>query len=250
MCTRNYSFEDLNTIHHELGHIQYQMQYSNLPTVFRDGANDGFHEAIGELMAMSGATPKHLYSLGLIDELVEDEELDVNFLMSQSLITISTLPFHLVNDLWRWKVFRGEFPEDQWNQEFWKLKREIVGVVPPVERTEADLDPPTLFHICQDYDMIRYFVRTILQFQFAEALCNISGHQGPLHRCDFSGSAEAGQALAQMLQMGKSQSWQDALEVLTGTREMSVQPILRFFQPLYDWLVKTNQANGDQIGWQ
>ena len=95
MCTRDYSFEDLNTIHHELGHIQYQQQYSYLPQVFRDGANDGFHEAIGELMAMAGATPKHLYSIGLLDELVEDEELDINFLMSQSLITISTLPFHL-----------------------------------------------------------------------------------------------------------------------------------------------------------
>ena len=232
MCTRDYSFEDLNTIHHELGHIQYQQQYSDLPMVFRDGANDGFHEAIGELMAMAGATPKHLYTLGLIDELIEDEELDINFLMSQALITISTLPFHLVNDLWRWKAFRGDFPVNQWNAEFWKLKRSIVGVEAPVERSEADLDPPSLFHICQDYDMIRYFVRTILQFQFAEALCDISGHDGPLLHCDFSGSLEAGEALAQMLRLGKSVSWQDALESLTGTREMSVRPILRFFKPL------------------
>ena len=155
MCARNYSFEDLNTIHHELGHIQYDMHYKDQPTVFRDGANDGFHEAIGELMAMSGATPKHLYDLGLIDELVEDNELDVNFLMSQSLITISTLPFHLVNDLWRWRIFRGDIPIKDWNSEFWRLKEEIVGVKAPVERSEADLDPPSLFHVCQDYDMIR-----------------------------------------------------------------------------------------------
>ena len=123
--------------------------------VFRDGANDGFHEAIGELMAMAGATPKHLYAIGLLDELIEDEEVDVNFLMSQALITISTLPFHLVNDLWRWRAFRGDIPVEQWNEEFWRLKEEIVGVKPPVERTPEDLDPPTLFHICQDYDMIR-----------------------------------------------------------------------------------------------
>ena len=155
MCTRDYNFEDLNTIHHELGHIQYQHQYSHLPIVFRDGANDGFHEAIGELMAMAGATPKHLYAIGLLDELIEDEEVDVNFLMSQALITISTLPFHLVNDLWRWRAFRGDIPVEQWNEEFWRLKEEIVGVKPPVERTPEDLDPPTLFHICQDYDMIR-----------------------------------------------------------------------------------------------
>merc|ERR1712018_806614 len=249
MCTRDYNFEDLNTIHQELGHIQYQHQYSHLPIVFRDGANDGFHEAIGELMAMAGATPKHLYKIGLIDELVEDDELDVNFLMSQSLITISTLPFHLVNDLWRWRVFRGDIPVEQWNEEFWRLKEEIVGVKPPVERTPEDLDPPTLFHICQDYDMIRYFVRTILQFQFAETLCDISGHEGPLHRCDFSGSKEAGEALGNMLKLGKSQPWQDALESLTGTREMSVAPILRFFEPLKVWLEKKNQENGDVPGW-
>ena len=127
---------------------------------------------------------------------------------------------------------RGDYEIENWNAEFWKLKEEIVGVKAPVERTEADLDPPSLFHICQDYDMIRYFVRTILQFQFAEALCDISGHDGPLHRCDFSGSAEAGEALAKMLRLGKSVSWQDALESLTGTREMSVGPIKRFFQPL------------------
>ena len=131
-------------------------------------------------------------------------------------------------------------PIDQWNAEFWKLKKSIVGVEAPVERTEADLDPPTLFHICQDYDMIRYFVRTILQFQFAEVLCNISGYTGPLHRCDFSGSQAAGEALAQMLRLGKSVTWQDALESLTGTREMSVLPMKRFFQPLQ---VCTNSAN-------
>ena len=125
------------TIYHELGHIQYYQQYSHQPQVYRDGANGGFHEAIGELMALAGATPKHLYKIGLLDELIEDEELDLNFLMSQSLITISTLPFHLVNDLWRWKVFRGDYEKDQWNNEFWKLKRNIVGVDAPVERTEA-----------------------------------------------------------------------------------------------------------------
>ena len=125
-----------------------------------------------------------------------------------------------------------------------------MGVEPPVERTEADLDPPALFHICQDYDMIRYFVRTILQFQFAEALCDISGHDGPLHRCDFSGSKEAGEALATMLKLGKSVSWQDSLEVLTGTREMSVKPILRFFETLKNWLETTNEENGNYIGWE
>jgi len=250
MCTQEFSFQDLNTIHHELGHIQYQQQYKTLPQVYRDGANDGFHEAIGELMAMAGATPSHLFSIGLLDNLVQDEELDLNFLMSQALITISTLPYHLVNDIWRWRAFRGDYQEGSWNAEYWALKEQILGVAAPMERSQEDLDPPTIFHINQDFDMIRYFTRTILQFQFAAKLCDISGHTGPLHRCDFSGSKEAGSALAKMLSLGSSKPWQDALEELTGEREMSAEPILRFFDPLYQWLKKTNRENGDTVGWE
>jgi len=249
MCTRDYNFEDLNTIHHEMGHTQYQQQYKTMPVDYRDGANDGFHEAIGELMAMAGATPKHLFSIGLMDELVEDEEIDTNFLLSQSLITISTLPFHLVNDLWRWKIFAGEVPVEEWNEEFWRMKEEIVGVEAPWVRDDKDLDPPSLFHICQDYDMIRYFVRTILQFQFNEKLCEISGHVGPIHRCDFSGNTDVGDALADMLKLGASVPWQDALEAFTGEREMSAGPILAYFDPLYTWLKEQNLANGDTPGW-
>ena len=161
MCSRDNNFEDFATIFHEMGHIQYFMQYKHQPQVFRDGANGGFHEAIGELMGMMSATPKHLHKIGLMNSLVEDEELDINFLMSQALITVTTLPFHLVNDLWRWRVFHGDYEEKEWNAEYWRLKWDIVGVAPPGERPqeEAWLDPPTLFHINQDYDMIRYFTR-------------------------------------------------------------------------------------------
>jgi len=249
MCAKDFSFEDLNTIHHELGHIQYDQQYKHLPMVYRDGANGGFHEAVGEMMAMIGATPKHLYSIGLLDELVEDDELDINFLLSQALITISTLPFHLVNDMWRWKIFSGEVPLEEWNDLYWQMNHDVVGVNTPVERSSLDLDPPTIYHIAQDYPMINYFVRTILQFQFAEKLCEISGHVGPFHRCDFSGSSEVGSALSEMLGFGSSQPWQDSLESLTGERKMSARAILKFFDPLYEWLQFTNFENGDVPGW-
>lgn len=250
MCARFGSFEDLRIIHHELGHTQYHMQYKNLPAVYRRGANEGFHEAIGELMALGAVTPKHLHSIGLMDQLEEDQEIDINFMMSQALITISTLPFHLVNDVWRWRISATNISKDDWNTEFWKLKEDIVGVKSPVERTKADLDPPTLYHIIQGWNMMRYFTRTILQFQFFEALCNISGHQGHLHRCDFSGSKKAGEALARMLSQGSSKPWQDVLESLTGERKMSARPILKFFSPLYKWLKKTNTENGDIVGWK
>ncbi|OXA60176.1 Angiotensin-converting enzyme [Folsomia candida] len=164
----------------------------------REGANDGFHEAIGELMSMIVSTPKHLYAIGLLDELPTDNKTEINYLFQQALSTISTLPFHLLQDQWRWNAFRGYYGNmsSQWNGEFWALSEAIVGVHAPVERTEEDLDCPSIFHVAQDYDMIRYFTRTILQFQFAESLCEAAGHEGPLTDCDFYGSQEAGAILS------------------------------------------------------
>jgi len=250
MCTRDFSFEDLQTIHHELGHIQYQQKYMHQPQVYRDGANDGFHEAIGELMSLVSSTPSYLSKLGLLVGGAPDDEQDLNFLMSQALTTVSTLPFHLVYDQWRWNIFKGDVPVDKWNAEFWRLKAEIVGVAPAVDRDDnLDLDGTALFHICQDYDMIRYFTRTILQFQFLESLCETSGHDGPLHKCDFSGSKAAGAKLGEMLELGASKPWPDALEKLTGGRKMSSEPILKFFAPLHQWLKETNEREGNIVGW-
>ncbi|EFX65684.1 hypothetical protein DAPPUDRAFT_65345 [Daphnia pulex] len=249
MCA-GVSFSDFLTVHHELGHIQYQMQYAHLPYGYRDGANDGFHEAIGELMSMSVATTKHLHSVGLLEAL-EDDPVEINFLMQQALSSVSTLPFHLVQDIWRWKLFRGEIPEEEWNRAYWKEKIETVGVAPPLPRDDPqDLDPVALYHVSGDFDMIRYFTRTVMQFQFAEALCNVSGHVGPLHKCDFYNSTEAGSALVKMFSMGSSKPWPDAMETLTGQREMSAQPLLNYFRPLEEWLEKQNARNGEMIGWK
>merc|ERR1711973_804370 len=208
------------------------------------------HEAIGELMSLVSSTPSYLSKLGLLEGYEPDDQQDLNFLMSQALITVSTIPFHLVYDAWRWNIFSGKVPLEEWNSEFWRLKREIVGVAPAVERSDdLDLDGTALFHVAQDFDMIRYFTRTILQFQFLERLCQVSGHTGPLHRCDFSGSKEAGSKLADMLALGNKLPWPEALKALTGTEKMSTEPILKFFAPLHTWLKEENRKNGDLPGW-
>jgi len=249
MCTRANNFQDLQTVHHELGHIQYQQAYKHQPQVYRDGANDGFHEAIGELMSLVSSTPSYLHKLGLLDSYTPDLKQDINFLLSQALITVSTIPFHLVNDKWRWDIFSGKVPVEKWNSHYWDLKEELVGVSAPVERSPQDLDGVTIFHVAQDFDMIRYFTRTVLQFQFLEALCKESGHKGPLHRCDFSGSKEAGAKLSEMLALGSKKPWPVALKKLTGTEKMSTKPILQFFEPLHTWLQEENKKNGDTPGW-
>ncbi|XP_035658126.1 angiotensin-converting enzyme-like [Branchiostoma floridae] len=250
MCT-NINMDDLVTIHHEMGHIEYYLQYKHQPVPFRRGGNPGFHEAVGDLLALSVSTPTHLQGIGLLDTVDDDDQSDINFLMSMALDKVSFLPFGYLMDQWRWGVFNGSITPETYNQEWWKLRTHYQGIVPPIPRNHAkDFDPGCKFHIPGNTPYIRYFVSFIVQFQFHKALCDTSGHTGPLHKCDISAGpnkAAAGEKLAQMLQMGSSQVWPDAMEVITGQRTMSAQPILDYFQPLITWLETQNQ--GETLGW-
>ncbi|CAH1242075.1 ACE [Branchiostoma lanceolatum] len=250
MCT-NINMDDLVTIHHEMGHIEYYLQYKHQPVPFRRGGNPGFHEAVGDLLALSVSTPTHLQTIGLLDTVDDDNEADINFLMSMALDKISFLPFGYLMDQWRWGVFNGSITPATYNQEWWKLRTRYQGIVPPIPRNGAkDFDPGSKFHIPGNTPYIRYFVSFIVQFQFHKALCDTSGHTGPLHKCDISAGpnkAAAGEKLARMLQMGSSQEWPDAMEVMTGQKDMSAQAIVDYFQPLITWLEQQNQ--GETLGW-
>ncbi|XP_075053081.1 angiotensin-converting enzyme 2 [Mixophyes fleayi] len=250
MCTK-ITMEDFLTVHHELGHIQYDMAYHNLPMLLRGGANEGFHEAVGEIMSLSAATPKHLKSLQLLPpSFVEDNtETEINFLLRQALTIVGTMPFTYMLELWRWRVFRGEIPKESWMKTWWEMKREIVGVAEPVPHDETYCDPAALFHVANDYSFIRYYTRTIYQFQFQDALCSAAKHEGPLHSCDITNSTDAGNKLRAMLELGNSSPWTQALESITGELKMNAQPLLDYFQPLYQWLQKNNQDNNRLIGW-
>ncbi|XP_071946990.1 angiotensin-converting enzyme-like [Antedon mediterranea] len=249
MCTE-INMQHFLTIHHEMGHIQYDLQYAPLPYVYHDGANGAFHEAVGEVMSTSVATPKHLKKIGLLDIEDTDYKTDINFLLKQSLDVIGTLPFSYMIDQWRWGVFAGDITPETYTEEWWKMKLDLVGVVPPVAREERDLDATALLHIIYDYPFLRYFLRTIIQFQFYEAMCNASGHQGPLYKCDFYESKEAGKLLGDMLKLGRSKPWPEAMEAITGQREMSAKPLLQYFEPLREWLEEENKRNDEFIGWE
>ncbi|XP_062907356.1 angiotensin-converting enzyme 2 isoform X1 [Mobula hypostoma] len=249
MCTK-VNMEDFLTVHHEMGHIQYDMEYANQPYLFRNGANEGFHEAVGEIMSLSAATPKHLKSLGLLsDSFIENKEIDINFLLRQALTIVGTLPFTFMMEQWRWKIFRGEIPKDQWMKKFWEMKREIVGVVEPLPHDETYCDPAALFHIANDYSFIRYFTRTIYQFQFHEALCETANQVGELYKCDITNATKAGTKLSNMLKLGSSKPWTEALWQVTGQTRMNATPLLNYFKPLYTWLKKDNQNSARVVGW-
>ena len=246
MCTK-VNADDFVTIHHELGHNYYQRAYNQQPYLYLNGANDGFHEAIGDFIALS-VTPEYLVQIGLLDRSkVPDASKDTGLLLRQAMDKVAFLPFGLLVDKWRWGVFNGSITPANYNQAWVDLKREYQGITPPVARSETDFDPGAKFHIPGNTPYARYFLARILQFQFYKAACDMSGWKGPLHRCSFYGNKEVGQRLNQMLAMGASRPWPDALQAFIGSREMSARPMLEYFAPLQTWLQEQNR--GKQCGW-
>jgi peptidyl-dipeptidase A len=237
--------EDFTTIHHELGHNFYQRAYNTKPGLFRDSANDGFHEAVGDTIALS-ITPEYLVKIGLLDK-APDTSKDIGLLLNKALEKLAFLPFGLLVDQWRWKVFSGEVSPANYNQAWWDLRMKYQGVAPAVARSESDFDPAAKYHVAANVPYTRYFLAAILQFQFHRALSQAAGCTGPLNRCSIYGNKEAGKKLDTMLQMGLSRPWQDALEAISGKREMDATAIRDYFAPLQKWLDEQNK--GKPTGW-
>jgi peptidyl-dipeptidase A len=238
--------EDLFTIYHELGHVYYYIWYKDQPSLFQDGAHDGFHEAIGDAVNLS-VTPGYLNKIGLVGAVKPSEQAVINQQMKMALDKIAFLPFGKLIDEWRWGVFDGRIKPADYNKAWWDLRLKYQGLVPPVARSEQDFDPGAKYHIPGNTPYTRYFLSFILQFQFHKALCDAAGYQGPLHECSIFGSAEAGKRYGAMMALGASQPWPETLEKLTGTRQMDASAILDYFRPLDAWLAEQNK--GQQCGW-
>ena len=228
--------EDFVTVHHELGHNFYQRAYNQQPFLYRTGANDGFHEAIGDAVALS-ITPDYLVKVGLLPSVPRTQD-DVEFLLRMALDKVAFLPFGLLVDQWRWKVFNGEVAPADYNAAWWKLREQCQGVAAPRARPADAFDPGAKYHVPANTPYTRYFLAHILQFQMHRAMCKAAGHTGPLHTCSVYANKDVGARLQKMLEMGASKPWPDALEALTGERQMDATAILDYFAPLSDWLSK------------
>jgi len=237
--------EDFTTIHHELGHDFYAREYKGLPFLFRDSANDGFHEAIGDTIALS-VTPEYLVKIGLLDK-APDAAGDIPLLMREALEKLAFLPFGLVVDQWRWQVFSGQVKPDQYNAAWWALRQQYQGVAPASARGEEFFDAGAKYHVPANTPYARYFLAAVLQFQFHRELAKIAGCTAPLHRCSIYGNAAAGERLRKTLAMGASRPWPDALEAMTGQRQMDASAMADYFAPLKAWLDKEN--SGRSAGW-
>jgi len=237
--------DDFVTVHHELGHNYYQMAYRNQPFLFQNGANDGFHEAIGDSIALN-VTPDYLKKLGLIDQ-VPPTSADIPLLLHTALDKIAFLPFGLLIDKWRWQVYSDQVTPAHYNSAWWALREKYQGVAPPVARSEADFDPGAKYHIPGNVPYMRYFLARVYQFQFYRAMCQAAGYKGPPNRCSVYGSKEAGTRLNAMLELGCSKPWPEALKAMTGTDKADASAIVEYFQPLMDWLKEQNK--GEKEGW-
>ncbi|XP_037666445.1 angiotensin-converting enzyme-like protein Ace3 [Choloepus didactylus] len=247
-CTE-VTIEDLLSIFHQMGHIQYFLQYKNLSMIFRAGANPAFEEAVGSVITLSVSSHKHLVNRGLLSIQNQDAEDEVNYLMGIALDKIAFIPFGYLVDVFRWKVFDGTIHRELYNQEWWNLRLKYQGLCPPVPRTEDDFDPGAKYHVAAGVPYIRYFLSLVLQFQFHEALCKASGHEGPLHRCNIYNSKIAGKMLGDALKLGSSKPWPEVLKNLTGQSEMSTKAFVSYFKPLTNWLVTENVRRGETLGW-
>lgn len=239
MCI-NINEEDFTTIHHELGHNYYQMAYAPQPALYQNSANDGFHEAIGDTIALS-VTPEYLKQLGFINQ-VPDASADIPLLLKVALDKVAFLPFGYLVDQWRWKVFSGETGAGDYNKLWWDLREKYQGVSAPAPRSEQDFDAGAKYHVAGNTPYARYFLAHILQFQFHRALCKEAGYTGPLNRCSIYGNKAAGEKLKAMLAMGQSKPWPEALKALTGEDKMDATAIIDYFAPLKTWLDEQNKT--------
>ena len=245
MCTK-VDADDFYTVHHELGHNVYQRAYKDQPFLFKNGANDGFHEAIGDFVGLSALTPTYLQQIGLLDKAPGADE-DIPFLLKMALDKIAFLPFGLMVDRWRWEVFSGEATPERYNDEWWKLRLKYQGLTPPGPRPADAFDPAAKYHVPANVPYTRYFLAHIYQFQFHRAACNQIGWKGPLHRCSVYGEKEMGQKFNAMLEMGASKPWPEAMAAFTGEKTADASAVTAYFKPLNDWL--TVQNKGEACGW-
>ena len=245
MCTK-VTAEDFQTVHHELGHNYYQRAYKAQPVLFRGAANDGFHEAVGDFVALSASTPTYLQQIGLLETVPGPEE-DIPFLLKMALDKIAFMPFGLLVDRWRWEVFSGQTTPEKYNDAWWALRLKYQGLQPPAARPADAFDPGAKYHVPGNTPYTRYFLAHIYQFQFHRAACAQAGWKGPLHRCSVYGQKAVGEKFNKMLELGQSQPWPQTLAAFSGETRTDASAVADYFQPLNVWL--TQQNKGQRCGW-
>ncbi len=231
-----------STALHELGHIYYFITYSNpgVPYLLREGANRGYHEAFGSMMGLASLQTPFLEGMGLMPENANIDKTQA--LLKEALDYIVFIPWSAgVMTDFEYELYAKNLPEDQFNAEWWKLKKKYQGIVPPYERGEEYCDAASKTHINNDaaqyYD---YAISYVLLFQFHDYIAKQILHQDP-HATNYYGSKEVGKFLKDVMYSGATVDWRVLLKKSIGSK-MSAKPMLEYFSPLMDYLKKVNKG--------
>ncbi|XP_020810370.1 angiotensin-converting enzyme [Drosophila serrata] len=254
ICT-DINQRSLISVHHEMAHIQYFLQYRHLPKIFRNGANPAFHQAVGDAIGLSVSTPRHLQTLGLLQRSLDESSYDINYLFTMAIDKVAFLPFALSLDNWRYDVFSGNANKRTMNCHYWNLREKYSGIKPPVLRSEKDFDLGAKYHIPANIPYIKYFFSTVLQFQIYRAMCREAGQyipgdpRKPLHQCDIYRQPAAGNILKKLMAKGASQPWQEVLQETLQDGRLDGSALREYFAPLEEWLRLENLRTNEYVGW-
>jgi len=237
------------TAHHELGHGYYFKAYTRpeVPYLLRLGAAPGFHEGVGELIALASSQVPYLQSRGVLP--LEFDADKTAFLLDDALAR--SIPFIYfscgVMPHWEADIYAYNLPPDQWNARWWKYVSDFQGIEPPSPRGEEFCDAATKTHINDNPAYYyNYAFATVFKFQLHDYIARKILHQPP-QSCNYADNKEVGAWLNNILKKGGTEDWRKVLKEATG-EDISTRAMMDYFKPLMSWLEEQNK--GRQIGWE
>ncbi len=213
----------------------------------RTGAAPGFHEGIGELIALASRQVPYLQARHVLPEDFHADK--TAFLLDDALARSIPFIFFASGTMTHWEadIYAHNLPADQWNARWWKYVGEIQGIEPPSARGEEFCDAATKTHINDNPAYYyNYAFATVFKFQLHDYIARKILHQPP-QSCNYADNKEVGEWLNNILKKGSAEDWRKVLKDATG-EDISTRAMADYFKPLESWLEEQNK--GRQIGWE
>jgi len=237
------------TAHHELGHGYYFKAYTRpeVPYLLRLGAAPGFHEGVGELIALASSQVPYLQSRKILPADFKPDK--TAFLLDDALAR--SVPFIYfacgVMPHWEADIHAPIHLRLRNLARCWKNLSDRQGIEPPSPRGEEFCDAATKTHINDTPAYYyNYAFATVFKFQLHDYIARKILHQPP-QSCNYADNKEVGTWLNNILKKGGTEDWRKVLKEATG-EDISTRAMMDYFKPLMSWLEEQNK--GRQIGWE
>uniref|UniRef100_A0AAF5PJ94 Angiotensin-converting enzyme n=2 Tax=Wuchereria bancrofti TaxID=6293 RepID=A0AAF5PJ94_WUCBA len=239
---------DFELTHKLLVHIYYYYMCREQPLLFREATNPSFLTAVTNAFAINARNIEYLKMMKLItSETGYSRSKIINRLYLEALEDFVKLPFDFAVDMWRFHIFDGTSTDVTWNSDWWHLSELFQGIKSPVDRKSTDFDAIAFSTIAQTHaPAMKHFFAYIMQFQILKALCPNATNLG--NGCMLERSP-AIDKIKKVMALGSSITWREALEIITGRKEVDANAMLEYYQPLISWLEEENAKEHAYIGW-